>query len=238
MNKSTPLNQLPHPSSAVGTATMPMPPVVSSSGGHNQVFVNDQQRQMVAQAQHAAQNFQMPQNTQMSADVLNTTDDDATVQEVLNQLNQSAATNNGMPMMNLNAQQPPTYVPTVEPMMGEQPQQPFHPSLYETSPANMAFKAGMAMLPGTAYANGNNGVGMGMAMGNGTVSPFGSYAALVQDADLKTFALVIIAYVIVTLLPVEQYVYQYISLYKIPYSDLLVKAVLCGAIVYVLSKFL
>ena len=66
MNKSTPLSQLPS----------------TPSQGN---FVNDQQRQMITQAQQAIQTSTFPQNTQISSDIVN--DDDPTIQEVLNQFN-------------------------------------------------------------------------------------------------------------------------------------------------------
>lgn len=205
MNKSTPLNQLPHPASAPNVAT------VATSNGQNNTFISEQQRQMVAQAQHAAQNFVLPQTTQTSSDILATGDDDATVQEVLNQLNQSSVV------------QPPA----VEPMSGVDSAAPiYHPSLFEPSPAQMAMKAGVAMpFPPMSH------VSLPLMAGAG------KYGILAFDEDLKVTALVIAAYIMVTLVPVEQFVYHYVSLYKIPYSDLLVKAVLCGMLVYVLMKF-
>lgn len=65
MSKSTPITQLP------------------IAPQQQQIFVNDQQRQMVNQAQQAQQSFQMPQTTSASE----MQEDESTVLEVLNQLN-------------------------------------------------------------------------------------------------------------------------------------------------------
>lgn len=64
MKSSTPLSQLPN---------------------NNQPFVSDQQRQYITKAQNAISNSPMPQNTQLSNDIIN--DDDAVVQDILNQIN-------------------------------------------------------------------------------------------------------------------------------------------------------
>jgi hypothetical protein len=69
MNKSTPISQLPSAMQAQNT------------------FVNDQQKQMIQNAQQAIQNINLPQNTQIQQDIVN--DDDATIQEVLNHINSS-----------------------------------------------------------------------------------------------------------------------------------------------------
>jgi hypothetical protein len=78
MSKSTPIAQLP-------MGPPPTQPMTAPSREGTNNFINDQQRNLVQQAQQAQQNFSMPQNSQLSADVGN--DDDATFQEVLNHLN-------------------------------------------------------------------------------------------------------------------------------------------------------
>jgi small-conductance mechanosensitive channel len=55
--------------------------------------------------------------------------------------------------------------------------------------------------------------------------------------DLKMTIAVIIIYIIVTIIPVEKFVYKYIaSLDKIPYSSLVVKAFLAGSVYFVIRK--
>jgi hypothetical protein len=65
MSKSTPIDQLPQN--------------ILDDG-----IINDQQRNIVNQAQNAIQNSIMPQNTSGNSDIIN--DDDATIQEVLNSI--------------------------------------------------------------------------------------------------------------------------------------------------------
>lgn len=236
------MNQLPNPSSAVAAVSGNM----STGGG----FISEQQRQIVSQAQQAAQNFAMPQNTQPSTDVMNT-DDDATVQEVLNQLNQASAI---MQQQSTGMQPPPPPAnPSpvsamhlsngmssgMEMMQSGQGDVPsYHPSMFEPSPASMAMKAGVGMMPAYSFGAGAAGGNM-LAAANGANGSgmLGSYGAMLYDPDLKLLCLAAAAYIIVTMIPVERFVYQYVSLYKIPYSDLLVKAFLCGVIVYLFSKF-
>lgn len=78
MSKSTPIAQLPL------TQDAQLPVVVSNQQQHasSPGFVNDQQRQLVQQAQQAQQQFQAPCSSQALSDVGQ--DDDATLREVFN----------------------------------------------------------------------------------------------------------------------------------------------------------
>lgn len=88
MQKSTPISQLPNMS-------LPVQP---------QVFVNDQQRNIVTQAQQASQTFQMPQNTQSTQqDILN--EDSTTIQDALDSL---------MPQQNSREQEIADYMARVQ----------------------------------------------------------------------------------------------------------------------------
>jgi hypothetical protein len=71
--KSTPISQLP-----------------MATDGPSAMFVNDQQRHLVQQAQQAQQVFAQPQSSQISSDVVN--EDEAMLQEVFNSLNNVPAT--------------------------------------------------------------------------------------------------------------------------------------------------
>lgn len=57
------------------------------------------------------------------------------------------------------------------------------------------------------------------------------------DRDFKIAVLVAIMYIVLTLLPVESFIYRYVALNKIPYANVLIKAVLAGAVVYLVSKW-
>lgn len=54
--------------------------------------------------------------------------------------------------------------------------------------------------------------------------------------ELKTTMYVVIIFFIVSAIPIEKMIYKYISLNKIPYSDIILKAILAGAIFFVLTK--
>lgn len=196
MNKSTPLNQLPnHPASPA--------------------FMTDQQRQIVSQAQQAAQNFTLPQNTQASSDIINVDDDDATVQEVLQQLNQKIP---------ISAPPPP---PPPPPSLHEPPSQTtadFVPHAAGPSPAEFG-----------GYGAAAYGYGGGFPMVQ-DASGASRWYAIWEDKDVKLLGIVLIAYAAVTLLPVEKLVYHYVALHHVPYSNLIIKAVLCALAVYFLKK--
>lgn len=204
MHKSTPLNQLPSNQPFLSGQSS------AQNASSNVLFVNDQQRQIVAQAQQAAQNFTMPQITQPSADVLNT-DDDATVQEVLNQLNQQESTTQ------------PQQFQAPSPM--HQQQQMSVPSTFPALSESYNQMNEATYLPPQ----------MQMPM-NMSSSMSGLPFVMMQDTDIKIIGIVILAYVATSLLPIERFVYQYVSLYKIPYSDVIVKACLCGVLVYIVMK--
>lgn len=169
-------------------------------------FVNDQQRTFVSNAQQAAQQFSLPQSAQLSNDVV--ADDDTTIQEVLNQLN---AGNMNSQDQDPDAAVQESYVSDAPMMYQQQQQQPMMMMGAPQLPQKMAMVA-----PASAA----------------------SYlpAAILNDRDLKNAIVAMIAFVIVSLLPIERFVYAYISIDKIPYSNLIVKAVLCGVVVYVIKK--
>lgn len=203
MNKSTPLNQLPNMNTS-------MPPQ-SPSG-----FVSDQQRQIVAQAQQAASTFSLPQSTQLSNDV--GTDDDATVQEVLNHLNQSNP-------MNTNTSVGEDQMYEQHQLQQQQQQQQ---SLYQNAPAPapamyMSPQAPMMPMP---------------IVPSSRFSMFvpHSLTSIVFDDDLKIIAIAAVAYIAVHYIPFERFVNNYVALYKIPYSSFIIKALSCGFIVFILKK--
>jgi hypothetical protein len=84
MSKSTPIAQLPfQPQQQPMQMQMQQPPPPQLADQRH-TFVNDQQRQMVSQAQSAAQSYSLPQPS-VQTDLY---DDDATIQEALQSLQQ------------------------------------------------------------------------------------------------------------------------------------------------------
>lgn len=105
---STPINQLPNASQ------------------QDNVFVNDQQKQYIAQAQQAISKSPMPQS---SGDIIN--DDDMIVQDILNQINNDAVSKSATipPSIPMIPQQMPNWNPLmqqqqmgIQSQMGPQPQ--------------------------------------------------------------------------------------------------------------------
>lgn len=124
MSKSTPITQLPMGNEAAS------------------MFVNDQQRQMVQQAQNAQQGFAQPQSSQMSSDVAE--DDDAMLKEVFNSINGEAAKRQSNPGYNLEQ-------PLPAPPSARVPEMLPYPNYYLPAPQNAVTNA-YSILPSIADA--------------------------------------------------------------------------------------
>ena len=57
-----------------------------------------------------------------------------------------------------------------------------------------------------------------------------------NNKDIKVALYVIIAYLVVSFIPIEDLIYKYIQVNKIPYSGVIIKAVVAGILVYLLMK--
>lgn len=202
MSKSTPLTQLP---------SQPMMP--SPSSAPQQQFLNDQQKQMVTQAQQAQQTFTLPQNTQMSADVV--MDDDATIQEVLNELN--------------STQQPIPMPPMQDPMQFQQhiPQMTMNPlqDINMLTPSSNPSKEGesASVQNEDAPVEKNDGI----------------FHKLFTHflKDVKLILILVLSYVLITFIPVQKFISNYfMSIERIPYSYVIVKAILTSIVSYACIK--
>lgn len=221
MNKSTPINQLP------------------ISNGQNG-FVNDQQRQMVMQAQNAINNLPMPQNTQQSPDIAS--EDDATIQDVLNQINGGAGNNdvveNGPMGMNMNvvhSMQPP--------QMQHQPMPP------QAIPPQMMPPQMMQHPPQPAFENYMGFMGQFPPQPQPfTPSPppkvesesDGSFLSFMSNIaeDVKLAAFVFVLFIAVNFIPAEKFLSRYFAIDKIPYYDIIVKALIAFIAVILLKKLI
>lgn len=47
---------------------------------------------------------------------------------------------------------------------------------------------------------------------------------------------VVLIFFVVSIIPIEKMIYKYVSLNKVPYSDMIIKAILAGSIFFVLTK--
>jgi hypothetical protein len=210
MSKSTPITQLP------GT-----PPPITQQGPP---FINDHQKQMVTQAQQAAQMFTMPQNTQVSTDV--TVDDDATIQEVLNELNIKNEAF-GSPQ-----NRPQEQVQMMPDNRQSIPQPQFIEEMY---PQQMQPPVQMPSMQQHALGTDANTVPQINNEGNDNIV-HKMYNVVLKD--IKQIVILVVVFVGIQLIPVERFVYTYVAaLDKIPYSHVIIRALLAGVVAYILLKF-
>ena len=180
MNKSTPIVQLP--------SNQPQAPT----------FMNDQQRQYIAQAQQAVSNTTIPQNSQLSTDIVN--DDDIVVQDILNQIN------NSTPNQNINATMP-SYPMQQQAMFTNQ--QMMHPPSYPTQ---------------EIYT---------MQESNDYKTFYNQFAVDIKLASTVFFVVIIIHFV-----PLSSWMAKYIAVDKIPYHEIILRAILATLLVIIIKNLL
>lgn len=206
MNRSTPINNLPQSS-----------------------FVNDQQRQIVMQAQQAITNMQLPQNTQLAQTNFELqNEDDATIQEVLNQIQSTTTTTEQQPNL---PQQP---VPQAQ--MPSIPALPPQPTQFTQNQTDLLQNQAMQYLgqyppQPQQYVDGGllaNRVGEQNTM-------LTSISAVAHDVKLATFVFVL--FILVQFVPVDRFLVRYIAMDKIYYYHIIVKALIAFVAVIVFKKF-
>lgn len=200
MNKSTPLSQLPN------------------AAQQQTSFVNDQQKQMVTNAQAAVQNINMPQNTQIPPEIIN--DDDATIQEVLNQINSQKGGGNNLSHM---SPPPPSMQHHVEMMTQQVP-----PQMMDMG--SMMMPAGSAYQP-TYYPP------QPQMIPSSAGSSIELFLQFFAD-DIKLATLIFAVFVGVHFLPIGSLLSRYVAIDKIPYHDLLLKGIVATVIVIVAKKMI
>lgn len=57
-----------------------------------------------------------------------------------------------------------------------------------------------------------------------------------KNNDFKNMFLVVLVFFVVSIIPFENFIYQYISLDKIPFSHIWIKAIIAGILFFILSK--
>jgi hypothetical protein len=211
MTKSTPISQLPNN------------PVLSNMAANS---FEGQQRQQ------AIQSFAMPQNTQSSNDTLDENED--IVKDTLQQLG-GGMLPPSRPPPSQQQQPPPVMMQPPQQMQQEIPEftkaDPIEyynrvpegiaqqPGMFHESPANTYFQPSQPM-PIETFNNEKNAL---------------SDLATLQG-DIKNVVVVMVVYALVAAIPVEHLIYRYIALDKIPYSKIIIKAVLAGAAFFIISK--
>lgn len=195
MSKSTPINQLP------------------SQMGPQNTFVNDQQRQMITQAQQAIGNSQMPQNTTLPNDILN--EDDSVIQDMLNNLSA-----NQQQQQDLQQQEEFLRMAALNHMninqVMQQPQQQYMPP-----PSQQYFMP--PMTPAAAPTQQLNMQQKFMSL---------------MTSEFKLAGLVFAVVIIVQFVPFHRYLSKYIAIEKIPYHDIILRGILAALAVIIAKKLI
>ena len=138
----------------------------------------EQQKQMFSTMQQAQENFSYPQNTQASDIVV---DDDVTVMDALNHLNGGTAGSQSMQMQNQST----------EPMQMQEMMVPNDDEMQQMQMQNI-----LNSMPESAN----------------TVAPQDIKQQIINDIfswndDMKTFIIVVAMYILITMLPIESFIY-------------------------------
>jgi hypothetical protein len=230
MSKHTPLAQLP--TYGGGAAAMPgMPgmsgmPGMPGMGGHSghpgqqlqppPSFDSEVQRQMVTQHQQAAASYTLPQNTQLSADIVQ--DSDETVQQALQQFTGSVGGGGG------------------DAGQGGETQEQAEAALAQRYYAQQQQAQQQTAATQQAAAEAARLVGPAQAQAQAPGSAWGAWAALPSGADVQLALLVAIVHTLVSLIPVDRCVFRYATfLQGVPYSELFVRALLL-ALVFLFAR--
>jgi hypothetical protein len=204
MSKSTPITQLPN------------------TGGQNN-FINEQQRQIVMHAQNSINAIPMPQNTQTSVDIAN--DDDATIQEVLNQIHSTG----GMEQMENQARQPtmPPQIMThqVLPQMMPQPVVQSQPQPMYDQFSQMQYTGQYPPQPMQVLD----------PLQNQTEGSMLGFVGVIAE-DVKFSAFIFILFIVVHFIPIDKFLMRYFALDKIPYYDIILKALVAFVAVILFRK--
>jgi Fe2+ transport system protein B len=227
MNKSTPLSQLPPHS-----------------------FVNDQQRNMVMQAQNAIGSLPMPQNTQQttmppaqSNDTNN--DDDATIQEVLNQIHGNMTDTDNIAMPEIDGGNVVKH-PMMPPQLMTQNNQ--HAQYIQQQPSHMQMLDNqqqqlqqLQQLQGLQQIQQLQQLQqLQQQVQSETDNDTHSFTSFMKSIaeDIKFGAFVFVLFIAVHFVPVDKLLTRYFALEKIPHYDIVLKALVAFVVVVILRKSL
>lgn len=227
MNKSTPINLLPSAQQSGGQAP---------GQGQGQ-FINEQHRNLIAQAHNAAQNFTVPINTQLGGEYAR--DEDTTIQETLRHLNNSEPSKPKI-------QQLPPIQAMSSPIIQAQPQTQTHMQHQgqgqayapPTSSNQMQSMYGSPNIQGMDMFGTNQA---GPNMSHSTVQESsGMWWFLGDLEDLKLAGVVVFLTLALAMLPISKAVQMYLpsALGTLPNADLVTRAILTGIVFYVTRGFL
>lgn len=144
-------------------------------------------------------------------------DDDSTVIDALNHLNKSVSIDSSTNQMQMPA--PPQIDQFVQ-------QAPDFAGFNDNQYDGLDLQMQMQMQNEHTQAVNNNDM------------RFSQIFSWTRSDDIKTALYVVIVFIIVSIIPIETTIYKYISLDKIPYSNILIKAIIAGILVFLLKKLL
>lgn len=202
MNKSTPISQL------------------SSGNTPVNMFITDQQKNMVANQQAAVGTMSLPQNTQGN-DML--AEDESTIQEVLNSINasQTMQPSNQLPQQQ-QVQQPQfqNTIPQSQPTMDQIDALMMQNMMQNINSNNFGMPSAV---PLANFQNSSNSVEM--------------FVNMFAD-DIKLAVMVGVVFIAVNFVPITSFLGKYVNIEKIPYHDIILKAVLAAVVVIAIKKIM
>ena len=199
MNKSTPLSQLPNATT-------------------QNTFINDQQRNMITQAQAAINTTTFPQNTQTSSDI-SSNDDDPAVQELLNHFNNNS---NLMPQqMNNN-----NNIDVNQLQQQHNMQQMMYNQLVASHQQQQHQQQPLTSYTIDTFSNNNK-----------TCDDDSFFSTICNSFtdNIKLISFVFFIYIIVAFIPLDILIGRYIAIQKIPYHQIILKALL-ASIIFMFAK--
>ena len=157
----------------------------------------------------------LPAPTKQETEKETLPDDEATIQEVLNQINMSMPS----PQPPQQLQQPSAMPFPTAPQMSQSPQTPYYP-------ADMYMQAAMqGNVPSTMPP---------VVPGNQALSTMDMFFTMFAD-DVKLALLVFACVIVVHFIPASTILNKYIAIDKIPYHEVILRAIMCAALVIILK---
>jgi uncharacterized membrane protein len=184
------------------------------------MFITDQQKNMVANQQAAVGTMSLPQNTQGN-DML--AEDESTIQEVLNSINasQTMQPSNQLPQQQ-QVQQPQfqNTIPQSQPTMDQIDALMMQNMMQNINSNNFGMPSAV---PLANFQNSSNSVEM--------------FVNMFAD-DIKLAVMVGVVFIAVNFVPITSFLGKYVNIEKIPYHDIILKAVLAAVVVIAIKKIM
>lgn len=206
MSKSTPVTQLP----TFG----------SSTSQHN--FVNEQQKQMVQQAQ---QTFQLPVNN----NDISAPDDDNAIQDMLQSININPSE------QQIQQQQHNTLEQPGDVSFADMYHQQASTEMFQQQHQPQQFADPMMMMGGSDSTQSDQP--QPQPQPNYNISQKTMFG-LEWNTEVKASVLAALLFIGISIAPVDKLIIKYIALDKIPYSDVLIKGLVCGIVMFILLKLM